>query len=99
MHNYLIFGIICLSVAGIFLASSTISYEQYLEDLGQYENERAGCSDLGPCFGGRVHFFDLYLQNSVQYALIGSILGSIGAILLMKKRHTTAISNEKTPNN
>ena len=87
MHNYLIFGIICLSVAGIFLASSTISYVQYLEDLAQYEDERAGCSDLEPCFGGRVHFFDLYIQNSVQYAIIGSILGSIGIILLVKKKY------------
>ena len=86
MRNYLIFGIIFLSVAGIFLASSAISYAQYLEDLGQYEEEREGCSDLQPCFGGRVHFFYLYLQDSVQYGIVGSILSVIGIILLLYRK-------------
>jgi len=85
-------------VAGILFVSSASSYENYLEDLAEYEHNLATCVN-STCFGGRIPYFDLYLRSSIQHAVIGSIMVSIGTILLMMKRPKTTISNEKTPTN
>ena len=93
MRTYFICGMICLSVAGIFFVSSTINYVAYLEDLAQYEHQVATCLNSPTCFGGRIPFFDLYVWTAIQHAIIGSILVSIGVVLLVKDKKKIIVNH------
>ena len=93
MRNYLIFGIICLSVSGIFFVSSIINYVAYLEDLAQYQLHISTCLNSPTCSGGRIPLFDLYMGTSIQHAIIGSILASIGVVLLVKDKKKIIVNH------
>ncbi|HSB57023.1 MAG TPA: hypothetical protein VLD38_04340 [Nitrosopumilaceae archaeon] len=93
MRIFLVTGIICLAVAGIFFVSSTIHYLLYLEDLASYEDEQANCPSSPPCFGGRVHFFYEYKWTTIEHVIIGSILVPIGVVLLIKEKKKIIAKN------